>query len=217
MRQTLTVAVGSSLVGASLPDGSGATAVQVDNPSGGWLDVYPVGSTVPPYTQGFVIAFVAPTIVDVRYLPVGPAGQVSTLVGDPVTVTLFDAAEAPPASTGGPFITGTTPPLAFVLSQLFSTSTPVPQIIIPAVAGKRIRILSIDLWTPLDSGVVINLYGASSLTGPQLIIGQRWDRPSSSRYYPNGFDFLTGDPLHLLVRPIFIDTNVNLTIGYVIL
>lgn len=217
MRQTLTVAVGSSLVGASLPDGSGATAVQVDNPSGGWLDVYPVGSTVPPYTQGFVIAFVAPTIVDVRYLPTGPAGQVSTLVGDPVTVTLFDAAEAPPASTGGPFIIGTTPPLFVVLSQPVTPAAPLNTTLVAAVAGKRIRVKSVDFWNPADSGVVVNLFGASVVSGPQLIIGSRWDQPSFNRYYPDGFDFVTGDPLRAVISPTWATAYVNLTIGYVLI
>ena len=103
MQQTLTAAPGASIVGALLPDGSYAAAVSVDNPSGYWYQVFPSGSWIAPQTSGNVTAVDGASLVDVRAMATGPAGQASLAQGDPITVTLYDTADAPPASGGNPF------------------------------------------------------------------------------------------------------------------
>lgn len=112
--------------GLTLPDGSGPTAIQVDNRSGFWLLIYPGATFVPPYTLAAVIAFPggAPS-VDILFAATGPTGQVSSIQGDAistVTVTLYDAAEAPPATEGTAYIAQFTPILT---SETHFTTSPI--------------------------------------------------------------------------------------------
>ena len=97
MRQTLTAAVGGSIRGAQLPDGSPAYAIGVDNPSGVWLQVYPGGQYVQPSTQGVVLVFPGGAeSVDLTALPTAVIdGIASALTGAAVTLTLFSEDEAP--------------------------------------------------------------------------------------------------------------------------
>ena len=105
MRQTLTVVVGQTLRGATLPDGSPAFAVAVDNPSGYWYQLYPGGSTIAPNTQRAIVEVPggAPSI-DLVALANGPAGQPSLVQGGNLTVTLFDRTEAPGGDAGAQVI-----------------------------------------------------------------------------------------------------------------
>lgn len=141
MRQTFTIAVGVNLIGATLPDGSPAAAVQINNASGNWLTLYPGARSCPPYTQGW-IAYVGSSVVDVRVLPAGPAGQASTAAGDPVVVTLYDADEAPDPSEGTSFIDGFTAMPTFDVVAAIPAGTTVTTVCVAAVAGKRIRVRS---------------------------------------------------------------------------
>lgn len=102
MRQQFLVAAGGSLNAASLPAGE-IMSITVDNRSGSWLRVYPSYSLIPPYTLGYAENFGNRLAnVSVRS-ETGPAGQLSTTVGDPFTVFLDSGPNVP--SGGVPFVT----------------------------------------------------------------------------------------------------------------
>ena len=85
MRQTFRLAIGATLRGAQLPDGSGAAAVSIDNPSGYWYQVYPSGSFVGPYTTGYVDTFAAlAPVVDIVAMPTGHAPGIADAAEPPV-------------------------------------------------------------------------------------------------------------------------------------
>jgi hypothetical protein len=64
--------------------------IQIDNPSGSWLFVTAIDQYVPPYRVGWKYP-VSPqaSSLSVRFVD-SPSGSVSELVGDPITVTVYD-------------------------------------------------------------------------------------------------------------------------------
>lgn len=116
MRQAFQLPIGQSKRGMTLPDGTGAWAIQVDNPSGSWLAVYPGNVPIAPSTLGAIVSFggEAPS-VDVLFSTTGPAAYIVSAVGDPVTVTLFSEDEAPDGSAEGYQYQGPLPPLVTAL------------------------------------------------------------------------------------------------------
>jgi len=174
VRQTLNLALPAAVTDAAcrtassrsitLPDGSPSTAIEIDNRSGFWLQIYPGASFIKPYAVGVVVAFtVESPSVDVLFSVNGPAGQISTLAGDAVTVTVYDADEAPPSSEGSPFLAAFTPTLSInaAVNAAFSAGT--TGTLLAAVAGKRYRLFTArfqyieDLVTPIDSRATLVL------------------------------------------------------------
>ncbi len=123
MRQTFTVVVGQALRGVTLPDGSPAFALAVDNPSSYWYQVYPGGSTIAPNTQRAIVEFPggAPT-VDLVPLATGPAGQPSIVQGGNLTVSLYDAADAPSGDAGALVVAPTAGTLRYVGALAFGSA-----------------------------------------------------------------------------------------------
>ena len=64
--------------------------IRVDNPTGSWLLVDSINQFIPPYTNGWQADFIpAASSLSIKFVD-SPSGSVSTLVGDPLTVTLYD-------------------------------------------------------------------------------------------------------------------------------
>lgn len=91
------VPVGTDLIDA-VGNGWQIGGIQINNPSGSWLRVSGIEQYVPPYTLGWTFP-ITPTqaSISVRFVD-SPSGTPSELVGNPVTVTLFDTTV--PASPG---------------------------------------------------------------------------------------------------------------------
>lgn len=65
-------------------------AIRIDNPSSSWLRVSGVEQFVPPYTLGWTYD-ITPTMLNLNILFVdSPSRTPSKLVGDPVTIYLYD-------------------------------------------------------------------------------------------------------------------------------
>jgi hypothetical protein len=146
MQKQFTAAAGTSLVSISLPNGTPIRGIQIDNPSGSWLYVSSEQQYCPPYTIGWAVMLsYSNSSVNVT-AGNGPSGQVGTIQGDPYTVYLDSEAVAP--STGQPYQftsefsqnTLTASAATFVGSNLGINAT-----VIPAVANKRIRVVSVNV------------------------------------------------------------------------
>ena len=238
MRQTFALPLPTAITSAAcatasrrglvLADGSGAVALGIDNRSGLWLQVYPGGRFVAPYTIGSVLAFgtEAPS-VDVLYAPTGPAGQISSLgASDNVTVTLYDADEAPPADVGAPFVAGFTPILTWDTTNYFAkvgAGGPVV-VIVPAVTGKRIRILSATFTYAIGTGSnVVGIDASNLVTGAvywepvnadQIVLAINGERPVDHRTYPGGLDAPVGASLSFNAVSSYGNTIVQCTGSY---
>ncbi len=123
--------------------------IVIDNPSGSWLSLPEISDHVPPYTKGWAVT-VYPTVARVSVLfRDGPAGQVSTLAGDPIHVELYDGpppgGDSAGTTAGAGFVTQFTPLL--VASQqglLLRTSNPLTNypVLLFSIPGIRVRIKS---------------------------------------------------------------------------
>jgi hypothetical protein len=82
--------VGQDLRDASLGNSRFIQGIVIDNPSGSWLRVTGIEQYVPPYTVGWSYPVVpAAASLDVLFTD-SPSGSPSELVGNPVTVNLYD-------------------------------------------------------------------------------------------------------------------------------
>ena len=154
----------------------------------------------------------------------GPAGQVSTRIGDPLLVTVSTEPLDPSAGTPSTqFIEGFTPTLITPAVPTFFQipfTTGLVTLLIPGVATRRIRLLTIDAhiyWSPAmnapHSGInfqigdgVIALIGFLSM-----------DHPSDSRAYPGGVDFGLGLGISLQAQTHFANNLIAPSITYQII
>lgn len=123
--------------------------IRIDNPSGSWLFVDIIGMQlqnqfVPPYTIGwqsdppYPVPEISVSFVD------GPAGQISTQAGDPITIWVYNRPIG--NSPGHPFITEFTPNFANIMAATdVPLSTGLSGNLIPGTAGRRIRLTAISV------------------------------------------------------------------------
>lgn len=140
MRVERQLPIGQNLESAGLPTEQ-IRLVQVDNPSGQWLRLYPTYDYIPPYTNGFIRTF-GTTVTAISVRVEAPAGQVGTEAGDAIRVIL-DSEASVSDSNGVPFITEFTPVLAATTAGLVRVTVGLTATLIAAIAGRRIRLLSI--------------------------------------------------------------------------
>jgi hypothetical protein len=156
MRTRFTQPPGVSFLAIGLQTGF-ARGLEVDNPSGSWLYIPQVETSIPPYTLGWAFRFA----YDVSSFDIiagqSPAGQVSTVQGDPVIVYLTDLADAPTADKIGAsppgFIEQFTPILAATTHCAPTPTTPGSQVLLAAIPGKRFRILTVNSQNTLGGGL----------------------------------------------------------------
>lgn len=119
--------------------------IRVDNPSGSWLSVAPFNRSIPPYTLNWYTSYNASVAnVSVKFVD-GPVGKLSTLVGNPVTVTIYNTEVG--SSDGVPFI-GTTKPDVLIANINGLTANIVPTIyplIVAPGLTSRLRLFSFSL------------------------------------------------------------------------
>lgn len=172
----------------SLPSGE-ALGIVIDNPSGSWLTVYPLHDFVPPYTlqwsRDFPYSVASATV---RYTP-GPAGQPSTIEGDPIIVWLDServGASNGVSAPGAAFRPVTTPTLD-VLSEALHIGHGIDTttlILAADVVGVRIRIYGFHMWYSYDT---------SGSDGPNLDTGVRWELHANP--VGGGIDLMTAGNL----------------------
>jgi hypothetical protein len=121
--------------------------VILDNPSGSWLTLVVGGATyyIAPYTMQWIKRIDPPAadVTSLTFAAAGPAGQVSTLAGDQVTLTLLDQPPDKPDTSA--FIGGFTPVLfnQTAVGQLVRVSIANLNVINTAgIANRRMRLLS---------------------------------------------------------------------------
>lgn len=204
MRQTFTIAGGVASRGLSLPNGEPSYAVGVDNPSGYWVQVYPLAGYVAPYTMGTVLAFPVPAPqVDILPGLTGPSGQVGTSTGDAITVTLFDADEAGASvgsAAGDPFLAAFTRVLSGHVGNLTCKSgAALSTAILAPIVGKRYRLFSftIDREDLQLNPFILTLRDTSPATIQQFFVGMGAP-PPPPQLYPGGLDVDTGRGLNVL-------------------
>lgn len=182
MRQRFTVAPGESLRGIGLPAGQ-MHGIEVDNPSGQWLSIPAIDAFVPPYTLGWAQPLPnGMASIDIIATS-GPAGQISTTTGDPITVYLTSnlVGASAGASSGDSFINRDLQPTLLSyhagLSGNFANLRPTT---LQPIAGSQLRIFTVSLgWT--DNGVTpsrpndiievqMKTYGASAFFMETFVI-----------------------------------------------
>lgn len=173
-----TVPVGVDLQAFGTPGGQAVSGIIIDNPSGDWLLVQPGNNLfVPPYQMGWAHSFLpttasvnvlATTFGAARALP--PAGQVSTLQGDPYTVKLYDE---PVGESNGVSVLPPIIPTQQSAVTTFGVTIPFNSIgivLIPAVANKVIRVLYVSAaYVGIsDISAFVTLIGAANFIFLQL-------------------------------------------------
>jgi hypothetical protein len=122
-----------------------AHGIVIDNPSGSWLTVYPIGDFVPPYTlqwtRDFPYSIASATV---RYTN-GPSDQPSSQEGEPMTVWLDS--EPVGASNGIAAPGAAFRPLSTTTQDIMADGTylGLPLALIPAQTGARARIYSFQI------------------------------------------------------------------------
>lgn len=209
MRDLRVIPVGTNLRSWVLPGGAQITAVTIDNKSGSWLLIPQDNTYIAPYTLGFAHNF-SPSLLRIDILFVdGPAGQVSTLAGDPPLASIYDAPlaeSAGVASQGAGFIVGFTPVQHFLaLITILSIGVGVTGTLIAGIPNKRTRLLSI--------GITTLIYGSAGATHYDVYANSHWiltevssgdivesaligrDNMNYQSLYPEGLDIAVGSDL----------------------
>lgn len=223
MRVRFTAAPGGDLRAISLP-GSFIRGVEVDNRSGSWLQLLGFDTFIPPYTLGWSVGMPhGASSVDIVSQD-GPAGQVSTSEGSHYVVHLTDdmlPSSAGSPDPGAPFIRGFTPSFAVDTSQQVPATTGLAnQPLIPGVAGRRIRLLSISARVVLSFIGVTN--GADTIgftvhdDTANVVVGGRVgpDQPSYYNGLGSGLDCPVGAGVNFTAATYFCDEVLGLSVTY---
>lgn len=220
------LAVGQSLIAASLPGIGQIRGIIIDNPSGQWLYVLPAYDYVPPYTLGWSRSFPGGTVtIEVR-AGVAPAGQVSTQQGDSVTITIDEnpVGTSQGAATGQPFIQQFTPILTAMQQIICTSQSPGISVdLVVGVANKRTRIWSLEFtytypdasqgyWQ--DSGVNVQIMDTIGFGNTYAIAMLSRETPTVSRVYPQGLDFPIAENVVISGNGVFADVPVNVVATY---
>lgn len=230
VRTRFTQAPGISFIAIATQVGP-TRGIEIDNPSGSWLYIPSLETFIPPYTTGWAFGFpydvASLDVLSKDRQPTGPAAQISTLQGDPVTIYLTDlqldrkvgvAAAGSPSSDQN-FITAFTPILS---AQIFGAATvsgagsSLPTIIIPAIANKRIRLYSWGVTRGqtgiAGSGILVGGEFVASLedsAGSQKdTISLDWYETKDVRLYTQGLDFPVSLGVSMEVFPSWADIPI---------
>lgn len=231
-----TVPVGVDVQAFAIPGANQIAGILVDNPSGDWLLIQPGNNVyVPPYTIGWAHSFL-PTTVSVNVLAttfgaaraLPPAGQVSTLQGDPVTIRLYDEpiqdSNGTATTPAAGFINQFTPVLqATVFGFLIKLSGIGIANIIPATPNKRIRILTSEINIAPNAALL-----SGELSSPAQYIVQEttlltfrvtgfiggMDKLIDTQIFPLGLDCAPGVGLQLVGSASWASVPVDISITY---
>lgn len=195
--------------------------VIVDNPSGSWVQLFPTFDWIAPYTLGYTRTLPnSAANVSIRYQTTGPSGQVSTLAGDPIRVWLDtgDVGNAPGIASGAPFVEQFTPVEYNSDANVATVSGTGSTNIIPASAGRRIRLWQIDVRSQPDtsqvgdSPVSWEIGPATGNVAMRLITSS--DNLSVTRTFPGGLDFEIGESLDYQAAGHWADVGIDITVAW---
>jgi hypothetical protein len=212
MRIQKILPLGRDLDYAALPSGE-IRSIEIDNPSGQWLQLFPTYDYIAPYTVGFARTFQT-TVQTITVKRNTPAGQVSTQAGDAIKIWL-DSEPAPSDNDGVPFITEFTPVLGVSSVNSVSVSLGLSATLVTAIANRRFRLLTVSaraISTNWDTGIIgpgpvivgdvgIDYLIADTVTPPTIVsLSGRIDRrnPSEHKTFPSGIDFPVSSPITLV-------------------
>lgn len=214
---------------------SQARGIEVDNSSGSWLYIPSLETFVPPFTIGWSYDFpYAVSGVDIHAAIESPAGQISTLQGDGVTVYLTDGAvgtsggvddvagraragAASSPGTGVPFIEGFTPVLGAEQGNTATLAFVDNLAFVAAIPGKRFRILTgsamyIHGVTNGVSPVHVSLHDGSDSVQVDLRVTP--DHPTDTQLYPLGLDFPVSQSIVYSLWSLFAFEEINVNMTY---
>lgn len=205
MQDTRTLIIGTDMMGWNLHGSYQIAGVTIDNKCGSWLWIPQDNTFIPPFTLGFAHNF-SPTIshIDIRFMQ-GPSGQVSTTLGDQPVATIYDRSLSESVGSSqqsSVFIpTQQSSAFGFIADYLVTVTAGGGGTLVPGIAGRRIRVLSLGLcyempnldplgrvrttlWQDSPVSLLINGYVATppaigSLVGTALFISGH-ARPSDS-------------------------------------
>ena len=225
MNITRQTAIGTDVIALTLPVGE-ILGLRIDNPSGSWLLIQPINEYVPPYILGWTRSFsTAAASIDIRFVN-GPAGQISTRVGDPVRYTVdslplgISEGVASGNAVAG-FIEQFTPVIPVSLVDQTVSFSGTTLTIIPAVANQRVRLLSFSIsygfglaggnhdtpigWALLDTSVSTRFAGGMFGAGVSK---------ESVRLYPAGLDFPVSRGVRVFAQGILSGDSVDIFASY---
>ena len=196
----------------------------VDNPSGSWLTVTVGGAAyrIAPYTMQWVKRVDPPAanVTSLTFDAAGPSGQVSTLVGDQVTLTILDQPPDTPDTSG--FISGFTPVLTVTRTANVRVTVGDTALLVAGVAGRRIRLRTFDVIlggfpgvppVRTDTGIQFQI-GSSVTFNPNF--GGRVETyiGSTFRAFPDGVPFPTGEGIRYNASTDLHDILVSVIVTY---
>lgn len=225
--QIVLAPIGTAFPALSIPGVGQVRGVLIDNPSGAWLLLRPTNDYIPPYTLGWARSFVG-GVASVDLVYQAPAGQVSTLQGDPAVLVL-DTEPVPDSAgvaSGSAFVQGFIPTLQYVgVMNLTMAGAILGQVVIAPVANRQLRIIDTQIYYTGNNGAAIGWDRAispvvaviNSSPGGQIIATLRLGTP-------NHADRITFNPTLPLVsgrgveigfaQTAFAAVSVGLAISY---
>lgn len=222
MRTRFTAAPGDDLRAISLP-GSFIRGVEIDNPSGSWLYVPAFETFIAPYTLGWSTSLPHDaSSIDILAQD-GPAGQISTAQGSPIVVYLTDTSIGSNSGSPDPgagFIAGFTPTLVASITQQVPTFAGLATTIVPGVAGRRIRVLSLTASVFISSiglGVGDSSIGFAvqdTFATVTIVVGAVHRLSPYISNYPGGIDLPIDAGIDLSASVAFAAEVLNLSITY---
>jgi hypothetical protein len=195
--------------------GTRIRGVIVDNPSGSWVKLSGTGlgfePFIPPYTLAWSVSLLPSVLEIAASYVVGPTGQASSTAGAPLVVYLFEAQV--PSSGGSAFIDSqaeqSTAWAIFTAGQTVAN-----QVLIPAVADKRIRLTYVAAKHTSDDSVnfvFMNLASTVFAGNIGLTPARRFDDVA----FPHGgFDLPVGDGLQVATQTQFMKVQVDIVYGW---
>lgn len=229
MRVQRILPLGRDLDSAALPVGE-IRSVQIDNPSGQWLQLFPTYDYIAPYTVGFARTFQT-TVQTITIKRNTPAGQVATQAGDAIKIWI-DSDPAPADSNGLPFIQEFTPILVVTSSAVVAASTGLNTTLLAGIANRRFRLLTISVdelvssnWGPGtigpggvyigDIGVLIGILDSLSAATVALYTRLERDHTADHRTFPDGIDFAVGAGMFISAATDgWADASISVRVSY---
>lgn len=210
----------------NLPGSYQIAGLTIDNPSGSWLYIPADNTYIPPYTLGFAHSF-APTLssIDILFAN-GPAGQVSTRLGDPPMAYIYDTPVAESAgqvsSAGASFVQGFTPVQTATLLQVVSPGGLLQVTLASGIANRRHRLLTFaanllgmsaaydDLLEPAPAHIFVSTTpGTTKFSGlltPAV--------PNFAQVFPAGLDCEIGALIAISMVVYYATVQIDSTITY---
>ncbi len=172
MHKEFLIPVGENTPNLALPGPYQIAGIRVDNPSGSWLRLMPINQFVPPWREAWSIGVTPGAATVSLEFTESQAGSLSTLEGNPITITLYDVLQ--PYSEGRPSGSGArqaTIPPSLTAVALVSTNSGSTLISMLNEPNRRIVIRRIALAPDFQTGTQVPQPLSNSVMGQFRLAG----------------------------------------------